>query len=79
MRKEHKLAIVFESYNRVIRKLIMQRTDSREIADEFCKQVFVEYFEEMDRIADKDIGSWLVLRTKAKLGKYEQERKKHFR
>lgn len=62
--KEKKFTEVFNKYNRLVRKLVISRTGDWMLAEEVCQQVFLNYFERMDKIDDDLIQPWLLLTAK---------------
>ncbi|MGN0275611.1 MAG: RNA polymerase sigma factor [Hominisplanchenecus sp.] len=62
--KEKKFTEVFNRYNCLVRKLVISRTGDWMLAEEICQQVFLNYFEWMDKIEDELIQPWLLLTAK---------------
>lgn len=62
--KEKKFIEVFNKYNRLVRKMVLDRTKDWMLAEEICQQVFMNYFEKMDTIDDEIIQPWLLLTAK---------------
>lgn len=70
MIKEERFTAMFQRYNRLVRGIVLKRTESWELSEEICQQVFLKYFEKMEYISDEFSKSWLVMTTKNKICDY---------
>ena len=48
--KEKKFTEVFNKYNRLVRKMVISRSGNDMLAEEICQQVFLQYFDQMNKI-----------------------------
>lgn len=77
MTKEQKFTKVFEKHNRLVRKVVMQRTGDWSLSEEICQKVFLKYFENMETIQNDIICPWLMLCTRNML--YDHFRRQNVR
>ena len=74
--KEKKFTAMFHKYNRLVRKMVLERTGDLQLSEEICQQVFMSYFEKMEYIADELVQPWLLLTTKNRIYDYYRKQSK---
>lgn len=75
--KEKKFTQVFDKYNKLVRKIVLNRTGNWNLAEEICQQVFLKYFENMNNLENNMIQPWLVRCTKNMVNDYFRKQRIH--
>lgn len=75
--KEKKFTQVFNKYNKLVRKIVLDRTGNWNLAEEICQQVFLNYFQNMDNLENNMIQPWLVRCTKNMVNDYYRKQRIH--
>lgn len=73
--KEKKFTQVFNKYNKLIRKVVLDRTGDWNLAEEVCQQVFLNYFQNMDNLENDMIQPWLMHCAKNMVRDYYRKQK----
>lgn len=73
--KEKKFTEVFHEYNEFVRKMVLSRTGDWNLAEEICQQVFLNYFENIDRVKEDIIQPWLLRCAKNLISDYYRKQK----
>lgn len=53
----------FREYKNLILRIVMLKTDNYQVAQEICQQVFISFYEHMDKIEPDLVKAWLIRST----------------
>lgn len=74
--KNKRFAEAYTKYRKLVMKIAYDRLRDTFLAEEICQQVFVAFYEHMDRICDeKRIKSWLIVATRNTVYDYFRKQK----
>lgn len=65
---EKKFTEVFNKYNRLVRKMVISRSGNDMLAEEICQQVFLQYFEQMNKQHLRRVDSAMAFADNKKYG-----------
>lgn len=73
--KEKKFTEIYNSLNKMLRRMAFNATGDWMVSEEICQQAFMRYFENMDHVADDIIKPWIILTTKNLIRDYYRKMK----
>lgn len=66
----------FLRYKNLVMKIVVDGTGNYDVALEICQQVFVKFYQNMDRISDEKVKAWLITATRNAIIDYYRKRTK---
>lgn len=62
--KNSKFIEIFERYQKLVMKVVYDKSSDPELAKEICQHTFLNYYIHMDKIKDELIKPWLIMTAK---------------
>lgn len=62
--RNKKFVEVFERYQKLVMKLVYDKSSDMELAKEICQHTFFNYYLHMDKVKDELIKPWLIMTAK---------------
>ena len=73
--KNERFTEVYKRYNRLIIKIAYDSLKDGFAAEEICQQVFVSFYENMEKISEEHMKGWLIVAAKNALIDYVRKQK----
>lgn len=62
--KNKRFTEIYESYRRLVMKIAYERVGDIYLAEEISQQVFTALYENLDKVRDESVKSWLIIATR---------------
>lgn len=73
--KNEIFTVTYEKYKNLLMKIIYDRSGSLDVAEEITQQVFVAFYQEMERINEKFYKPWLMLTARNAVVDYQRKKR----
>ena len=73
--KNKRFTEIYESYRRLVMKIAYERVGDIYLAEEISQQVFTALYENLDKVRDESVKSWLIIATRNAIVDYFRKQK----
>ena len=73
--KNKRFTEIYESYRRLVMKIAYERVGDIYLAEEISQQVFTALYENLDKVRDESVKSWLIIATRTAIVDYFRKQK----